>query len=42
MKTGKLPNISEKFKAEIEAMENGKEPNKNLMKIVEQIANELK
>jgi hypothetical protein len=41
-KTGKLPNVSEKFKAEIEAMENGKEPNKQLMEIIEKIANELK
>lgn len=42
MKTGKMATISEKFKAEIEAMEQGKEPNAQLMKIVEQIANELK
>jgi hypothetical protein len=42
LKTGKLPNVSEKFKAEIEAMENGKEPNKQLMEIVEKITNELK
>jgi hypothetical protein len=41
VKTGKLPNVSEKFKAEIEAMENGKEPNKQLMEIVEKIAKEM-
>ena len=41
MKTGKLPNISEKFQAEIEAMEGGKEPNKQLMEIIEKITKEL-
>lgn len=41
MKTGKLANVSEKFDAEIKAMEEGKEPNAQLMKIVEQIAKEL-
>jgi hypothetical protein len=41
MKTGKLANVSEKFKAEIEAMEKGKEPNAQLMSIIENIAKEL-
>ena len=41
MKTGKMATISEKFKVELEAMEQGKEPNTQLMKIVEQIAKEL-
>lgn len=42
IKTGKIPNVSEKFKTEIEAMEAGKEPNKAIMEIVEKITNELK
>lgn len=42
IKTGKLPNVSEKFQAEIEVMEKGKEPNKQLMEIIEKITSELK
>lgn len=41
IKTGKLPNVSEKFKAEIEAMENGKEPNAQLMEALAKIVAEI-
>lgn len=37
VKTGKLPNVSEKFKTEIEAVEKGKEPNSTIMEILEKI-----
>lgn len=40
--TGKLETVSEKFKAEIEAMEAGKTPNSKLMDFVENIVNEMK
>lgn len=42
IKTGKIPNVSEKFKNEIKEMQDGKEPNKIILEIVEKIANELK
>jgi hypothetical protein len=42
IKTGKLPNVSEKFKAEIEAMEDGKEPNAAIVQIIENIVKDLK
>lgn len=42
VKTGKIANVSEKFKAEIEAMEKGKEPNAQLMSVIENIVKELK
>jgi hypothetical protein len=42
VKTGKIPNVSEKFKSEIEAMEAGKEPNAAIMEVLEKIVNELK
>jgi DNA polymerase III sliding clamp (beta) subunit (PCNA family) len=42
IKTGKLPNVSEKFKAELEAMENGKEPNAAIVEIIENIVKDLK
>jgi hypothetical protein len=42
IKTGKIQNVSEKFEAEIQSMQEGKEPNAQLMKIIEKITNELK
>jgi hypothetical protein len=41
VKTGKIKNVSERFQAEIEAMENGKEPNAQLMEVIENITKEL-
>lgn len=41
VKTGKIQNVSEKFQAEIEAMEKGKEPNEGIMKIIENIVKEI-
>lgn len=41
VKTGKIANVSEKFQAEIEAMENGKEPNAQLMQVIEKIVKEF-
>lgn len=42
VQTGKIANVSEKFQAEIKAMEEGKEPNAQLMSIIEKIVNEIK
>jgi hypothetical protein len=42
IKTGKLSNVSEKFKAEIEAMENGKEINTTVMEVLNKIIEETK
>lgn len=42
IKTGKIANVSEKFKEEIKAMEEGKEPNTQLMKVIENLIKELK
>ena len=42
VKTGKLPNVSEKFKTEIEAMEKGKEPNAAIMEVLSKIVEEIK
>lgn len=42
VKTGKIANVSEKFQAEIKAMDEGKTPNAQLMQIIEKIANEIK
>jgi len=41
VKTGKIKNVSERFQAEIETMEKGKEPNKQLMQVIEKITKEL-
>lgn len=41
IKTGKIANVSEKFQAEIKAMEEGKEPNAQVMSIIENIVKEI-
>lgn len=42
VKTGKIENVSEKFKAEIKAMEKGKAPNQAIVEILEKIVEATK